>query len=188
VQAALVGAATAPVVALAWALGAYAGRLDRLHRRADGTAAALAAALERRAGAAGRLAAGGALDPAAARRLATAAAEAAARRGLGAERERVESGLSRELRAALTPAATAAVATSAGGPGLLGEVAGAGEQVVLARRLTNDAAVQARRVRAKRLVRWAHLAGRASAPTTVELDDQPPPAMAGHRHPRAHRA
>ncbi|CAA9401893.1 MAG: hypothetical protein AVDCRST_MAG35-953, partial [uncultured Quadrisphaera sp.] len=52
------------------------------------------------------------------------------------------------------------------------------ERVVLARRFANDAAVRAQQVRRTRLVRWARLAGRAAVPVTVELDDEPPPALA----------
>ncbi|NAZ87489.1 hypothetical protein GTR00_15500, partial [Kineococcus sp. T90] len=47
----------------------------------------------------------------------------------------------------------------------------AAHRVGLARRFHNDAVVQARRLRAKRLVRWARLAGHARLPETADFDD-----------------
>ncbi len=38
--------------------------------------------------------------------------------------------------------------------------------------------MDAQRVRRKRVVRWAHLAGHAAMPHTVEIDDEPPAALA----------
>lgn len=164
------------LVVLAWSLSAYAGRLDRLHRRVEAGAVALDAVLLRRAGAARDLAGAGVLDPASAVLLA-GAVHRATTAGPGREREQAESDLSRSLRAALDPGAVAAVAGDPEGRALLADLAAAGERVVMARRFANDAVVQAQRVRAKRLVRWARLAGRAPAPVTVELDDEPPPAL-----------
>lgn len=164
------------LAAIAWSLAAYAGRLDRLHRRVEGGGVAVDAALLRRSVAAQQLAASGAIDPASALLLAGAADDAQAAPDAAA-RERAESDLSRLLRAALTEPACSAVAGDPGGAARLADLAGACEKVVLARRFANDAVVQAQRVRRKRLVRWARLAGRAAVPTTLELDDEPPPAL-----------
>jgi hypothetical protein len=37
--------------------------------------------------------------------------------------------------------------------------------------------VSARSLRSRRRVRWLHLAGRAGPLQTVDLDDEPPPAL-----------
>ena len=50
-------------------------------------------------------------------------------------------------------------------------------RVQLARRFHNDAVAQALRVRRKRVVRWARLAGHASLPVMVEIDDSVPPGL-----------
>jgi hypothetical protein len=50
-------------------------------------------------------------------------------------------------------------------------------KVELARRFHNDVVVSARSLRSRRRVRWLHLAGRAGPLQTVDLDDEPPPAL-----------
>ena len=55
------------------------------------------------------------------------------------------------------------------------------ERVQLARRFHNDAVAQAQRVRRKRVVRWARLAGRAPMPTMIEFDDTPAGALRADR-------
>jgi hypothetical protein len=169
--------------ALAWQLSWMAGRLDRLHHRVEATAAALDAQLLRRATAAAELAGSGLLDPATSLLVAGAAAEAvAAGEGAGegppgAARERAESDLSRALRAALPPSQVAALAGDPLGQTLLETLGRACHRVLLARRFHNEAVVAAQRVRRKRLVRTARLAGRAPLPRTFEMDDDPPPDL-----------
>jgi len=58
------------------------------------------------------------------------------------------------------------------------QLAQACTRVQLARRFHNDAVAQAQRVRDKRVVRWAHLAGRAPVPQMVEIDDSLPRGLA----------
>ncbi|PRY17865.1 hypothetical protein [Kineococcus rhizosphaerae] len=164
------------LAAVAWYLSATAQRVDRLHRRVETSRAALDAELTRRASAALEYATSGELDPASSLLLADAATTsldaprtpAALREANDADdahRWRVESDLTRALAAAL-PASD--------GPGLA-RVQDAGHRVELARRFHNDAVVQTRRLRGKRIVRWAHLAGRARVPETADfLDDLRP--------------
>lgn len=157
---------------LAWYLSATAQRVDRLHRRVETSRAALDAELTRRSGAALELATSGVLDPASSLLLADAATASldaprtpAALRDASdaddAERWRVESDLSRALAAALP----------GGNGGQLGRVLAAAHRVELARRFHNDAVVQTRRLRAKRVVRWGRLAGYARWPETADFDD-----------------
>ena len=158
--------------ALAWYLSATAQRVDRLHRRVETSRAALDAELTRRASAALEYATSGELDPASALVLADAATASldaprtpAALRDANdaddAHRWRVESDLTRALAAALP---------ERDGPGLA-RVLDAAHRVELARRFHNDAVVQTRRLRAKRVVRWGRLAGRARVPETADFLD-----------------
>ena len=162
---------------LAWYLSATAQRLDRLHRRVETSRAALDAELTRRASAALELATSGRLDPAASLLLADAATASldaprtpAALRDAAADddaqRWRAESDLTRALAAALP-----APGADDGAGGGAARVRDAARRVGLARRFHNDAVVQARRLRAKRLVRWARLAGHARLPETADFDD-----------------
>lgn len=178
----------------AWYLASCAARLDRLHHRIEGSAAALDNQLLRRATAARALAASGLLDPASAVLVAGAAADAvsageeAARRAAeepgavpqaddAAVRSTAESDLSRALRATLTPSVVESLKSDPLGQDLLADLQAAARRATLARRFHNDAVSQAQRVRAKRLVRMTRLAGRAPLPLTVELDDEPPEAL-----------
>jgi hypothetical protein len=158
--------------ALAWYLSATAQRVDRLHRRVETSRAALDAELTRRASAALEYATSGELDPASSLVLAdastasldaprTPAALRDANDADDAHRWRVESDLTRALEAALP---------SEDGPGLA-RVVDAAHRVELARRFHNDAVVQTRRLRAKRVVRWARLAGWARLPETADFLD-----------------
>ena len=176
------------VVVLGWYLFFLARRLDRLHRRVEGAAAALDNQLLRRAQASTGLAASGLLDPASSVLVAGAAAEAieageerAAQVALDPfsgsrlddhsdDREAAESDLSRALRATLDDLPADHPAVSGGH---LAGLAAVSHRVVLARRFHNDAVSHARAVRRKRLVRWARLAGSAPEPRTVEIDDEP---------------
>ncbi|HEY6795584.1 MAG TPA: hypothetical protein VI248_12975 [Kineosporiaceae bacterium] len=169
------------VLLLGWYLSFSAGRLDRLHHRVESTRAALDAQLARRAAASLEVAP--VLDPATALLLTDAATRALT---AGEDQapslavlEEVESDLTRALRAAFgeaddvralraDPLATASLE-------LLGQAC---LRVQLARRFHNDAVAQAQRVRRKRVVRWARLAGHADFPQMVELDDSPPSGLA----------
>jgi hypothetical protein len=168
------------LLVLGWYLSYSASRLDRLHHRVESTRAALDAQLARRAAAALEVA--HVLDPATALLLTDAATEALA---AGEERppavtvlEEVENDLSRALRAAFADPDD--VRALRGDP-IAGEsldlLAQACLRVQLARRFHNDAVAQAQRVRRKRVVRWARLAGHAEWPQMVEMDDTPPPGL-----------
>ena len=194
----MTGTTTALVVLLlvsvvAWFLASFATRLNRLHHRVEGAAAALDNQLLRRATAARQLAASGLLDPASSLLVAGAAADAvsageeAARRyaenpeGLAlarddaAAREAAESDLTRALRATLAePEVMQALSRDPLGQALLADLGAACHRAALARRFHNDAVSQAQRVRAKPLVRVSRLAGRAPVPQTFEMDDEPP--------------
>lgn len=157
---------------LAWYLSATAQRVDRLHRRVETSRAALDAELTRRASAALEYATSGELDPASSLVLADAATASldaprtpAALRDASdaddAHRWRVESDLTRAMEVALP---------DQDGPGLA-RVADAEHRVELARRFHNDAVVQTRRLRGKRVVRWARLAGYARMPETADFLD-----------------
>ncbi|WP_432494407.1 hypothetical protein [Kineococcus gypseus] len=162
---------------LAWYLSGTAQRLDRLHRRVETSRAALEAELTRRASAALELATSGRLDPAASLVLADAATAAldaprtpaALRDATDADdsaRWRAESDLTRALAAALPGPAGGAD----GDPGVA-RVRDTARRVGLARRFHNDAVVQARRLRVRRRVRWARLAGHARLPETADFED-----------------
>lgn len=102
---------------------------------------------------------------------------------LGDERSQAESALSSTLREVLDdPSEVEDLYTLPEAEQLLDALARAWYRVQLARRFHNEAVDQAQRVRAKVLVRAVRLAGRASMPQTVELDDTWP---AGLRRPRA---
>lgn len=181
------------LVLLAWYLTFSAARLDRLHHRVEGARGALDNQLLRRAGAASELASSGLLDPATSLLLAGAAAEAVAagegddslEEGLGRDpvrREVAESDLSRALRAALDdPDQMRVLRSDPLGRDLLAALDAAALRVRLARRFHNDAVKQTQRVRAKRIVRWARLAGHAPLPETFEMDDEPPALLSGGR-------
>lgn len=195
------------VAVIAWYLSFSASRLDRLHHRVEGARSALDAQLVRRAEAALELATSGALDPASGLLVAGAAAEALAAgeaddeahpsggRALSPhlpsahtpnghaanwhprDREQAESDLSRALQAALDDEVLAALAAHEVGQRLLDRIAAACRRVQLARRFHNDAVTAAARVRGKRVVRLARLAGRAPAPQTFEMDDDLPAGL-----------
>jgi hypothetical protein len=177
------------LVVLGWYLSFSAGRLDRLHHRVESSRAALDTQLVRRAAAA--IEAAQFLDPSSALLLADAAAEALAAgdhqadegfgdgvsRALG--REEVENGLSRALHVALNdPCYVARLRGQVVTSDALDVLAQASDRVQLARRFHNDAVAHAQRVRRKRVVRWAWLAGRAEMPEMFEIDDSLPAGLA----------
>lgn len=177
------------VLVLGWYLSLSAGRLDRLHHKVESTRVALDVQLVRRAAAAIEAAAH--LDPASAL-LVTDAATRAMEAGEQADGdagpsgrdplevpdqlEAVESDLTRAL--VLAFAGTADERPADARDPFAADAAEVLTQaclrVQLARRFHNDAVAQAQRVRRKRVVRWARLAGRAPMPRMIEFDDSPP--------------
>lgn len=169
---------------IAWRLTYAAARLDRLHARVEGTAAALDAQLVRRAEASLELARCGELDPLSAVTLGGAATESleaadahdvaaeVRERGLAPDREDAENQLSGVLAEVLTPSTRAAL-VERDGPGAqaLTVLGGAARRVQLSRRFHNDAVSDVRRMRGTRMARWFHLAGHTELPSTVEFDD-----------------
>lgn len=143
-----------------------AGRIDRLHHRVAAARSALDAELAGRAALVQEFAGSGALDPASALLLVDAAHRA--RTAAADDRESAESALTRALEA------TASSPEEPAGGELepwRGELATAARRVQMARRFHNDVVVSTRTLRRRRVVRWLHLAGHASMPETVELDD-----------------
>jgi len=148
--------------------GAYAswtaGRLDRLHNRVDLARAALETELARRSALVAELAGTGVLDPAsslllldAAHRARTASLDSPAD---VETREQAESALTRAIHVTGTDKDPWA-----------GELSLAMRRVQLARRFHNDIVVSTRDLRRRRLVSWFRLAGHASMPCTIELED-----------------
>lgn len=137
-----------------------AGRLDRLHARVDAAAAALDAALVRRAAAARAVA--GHLQPRPEAVLLDEAASAALEAG-PTGREGVENDLSKALRAALPLLPVPAP--------VLAELETAASRVGLARSFHNAAVRDTRVVRLRRLPRALRLAGHRALPEFFEIDD-----------------
>lgn len=185
------------VILLGWYLMFLASRLDRLHRRVEGARLVLDNQLFQRSTAALELAGSGAMDPASAMVLADAATDALGaiharqdatvadpyQRTLLAAKdedlERAESNLTRVLGATVVARVQAAQNPASPGltPDLLMELSAACQRVSMARKFHNDAVLAAQAVRRKRLVRFAHLAGSAPLPLTVEFDDEIPRAL-----------
>ncbi|WP_198954722.1 hypothetical protein [Kineosporia sp. R_H_3] len=192
----LVGAAgwlplvLALLLVLGWYLSYSAARLDRLHHKVESSRAALDAQLVRRCVAALELAPF--LDPATGLLLADAAATAleAGEQGVpGPALEEAESDLTRALEAALDDTGhVTALARDATAREALAVLRQACERVELARRFHNEAVAQAQRVRRKRVVRWARLAGHAAWPVTVEIDDGAPSGLGAGLDAAAARA
>lgn len=150
-----------------------AGRIDRLHARVEAAAAALDAALLRRAAAGLAVAGRGAISqPAAAQTLAAAARAGQAADGLGAAREAVENALSRALLAYLAACGECAVDA---------ELDAAVRRVAFARGFYNGAVADTLALRGRLVPRLAHLAGHAAAPAFFEIDDSPLRDVAGPR-------
>lgn len=96
-----------------------------------------------------------------------------------AERDQVESELSRTIRTALAePDEVDVLRADERGAELVAALSAAWYRVHLARRFHNEAVVQAQRMRRKTLVRLLRLHGHAAVPTTVEIDDAWPEAFA----------
>lgn len=168
--------ATVVLLALGVWLSWTAQRLDRMHHRLEVARGSLDAQLLRRSGAALELATSNALDPA--RSLLLVDTAHAARAAGPDEMESMESDLSQALRAVFPdPDEVRSLRASPELGPLLTELEGDCRKVELARRFHNDVVTSARALRSRRRVRWLRLAGRAPAPTTVDLDDTPPQAL-----------
>lgn len=172
---AAIGAAVVLLLLALW-LSWTAQRLDRMHHRLEVARVSLDTQLLRRSGAALELGTSGALDPA--RSLVLVDAASHARAVFDGDVEAAESDLSAALRAVFSdPEEVAALRADPEVAPLLDELAGSCRKVELARRFHNDVVTSARTLRSRRRVRWLRLAGRAPEPATVDLDDQPPPAL-----------
>ena len=178
----------AVLLVLGWYLSYTATRVDRLHQKVEGSRAALDAQLVRRAAAAVEVAQR--LDPATGMLLVDAATESLShgeRAESGADPldvpprlEEVENHLSRTLTEVFEDGETLAqLRREPFGPDVLDVLAQACQRVQWARRFYNDAVAQTQRVRRKRVVRWARLAGRAPMPQMIEIDDAPPAGLSG---------
>jgi len=143
-------------------------RLDRLHARVDAARAALDAQLVRRAAALLHIveAPETPLDPAERARL-----QAVAFSATSAERP--------ERREGVENAVGRAVTHLAAGPGITAaataELREAAARVQVARRFYNDAVRDTRTLRARRMPRLLHLAGRVELPQYFDIDDTEPP-------------
>jgi hypothetical protein len=170
------------VVILAFYLRGLAARLDRLHLRVDASTAALDARLERRSSLAQEIALAGVLDPASSVVLLNAATNT--RRSATelfdpGERYAAESDLSAALRAVFAePDDVEELVSDPAVRVLLRELGDVCTGVLLARRFANDATRAAVAVRRRWVVRVLRLAGRAPWPTSRDMDDAPPEALA----------
>jgi hypothetical protein len=164
------------LLALGLWLSWTANRLDRMHHRIDVARGTLDAQLLHRSGAALEMATSGALDPARSLLLVDSAHHA--RAAPEDDFESAESELSEALRAVFRDAEEVrSMRTDGTVRPLVDELAGECRKVELARRFHNDVVVSARALRSRRRVRWLRLAGRAAELQTVDLDDEPPPAL-----------
>ena len=168
-------------VVVALLLGAWlfwtASRLDQMQHRLDVARESLRTQLALRSGAALELGSAGVLDPA--RSLLLVDAAHRARAATPDSFEEAESDLSETLRAVFADREeTARMQADPRVSELLRELAGACRKVELARRFHNDHLTSVRALRSRRRVRWLRLAGRSSAPSTVDLDDEAPAVFA----------
>ncbi len=141
------------VVVLATYLTWMAGRIDRLHARAAASAAALDAALVRRAAAAIKL--GDLLDRSQLRQLGQAAIDAP-----DGDRESAENELTKTVRDLPDFPAPA-----------MDEITAASRRVSLARHVHNDLVRDALALRRRRLVRVMGTARRHPVPTYFDIED-----------------
>lgn len=182
----MTGLAIILVVAALFAFGMYlsmtAGRLDQLNKRVETARNSLELQLLRRMGTVADLTGSGLLDPTSELLLRDATHEVrTAEQREGAENDNdsprwvAESNMSKALRAVFAePEDVAYLRSLPGGPEMASDLDAVTRRVELSRRFHNDAVRACRDVRAKRLVRWFRLAGRAAEPITVEMDDAPP--------------
>lgn len=146
-------------------------RLDRLHARVDAARAALDAQLVRRAAALLHVVElpETPLEPAERAEYEAVAHTATAPSGSGVA----------ERRVAVENSVGRAVARLAGGthlrPDAAAELREAAARVQIARRFYNDAVRDTRTLRARRMPRLLHLAGRVPLPQFFDIDDTEPP-------------
>jgi hypothetical protein len=142
-------------------------RLDRLHARVDAAQAALDAQLVRRAAALLHVAEAADSGVAEHRRAYYETVAGAALNVDAAERHGVENAVGRALTelAASTPAVREDAAA---------ELREAAARVLIARRFYNDAVRDTRTLRARRMPRMLHLAGRRAMPQFFDIDDTLP--------------
>jgi hypothetical protein len=147
-------------------------RLDRLHARVDAARAALDAQLVRRAAALLHVveAPQTPLEPAERVRLQTVALAATSPDG-PERREAVENAVGR----AVTRLADGAGLETGIGVEAAAELREAAARVQVARRFYNDAVRDTRTLRARRMPRLLHLAGRVELPQFFDIDDTEPP-------------
>lgn len=177
----------AVVAAITVALSSTAGRLDRLHIRLATAQASLDRQLLDRSTCLRNVATSGVLDPASA--LVAVEAADAARAGIGkVDQEDRETALSEVMRTVFGDAADVDdLWASADEPQreMLADLGDACERVQLAHRFHDDLVARTERMRRKRIVRWARLAGHAPWPYRMDFDDTPPPHLVVKERPIA---
>lgn len=177
----------AVVAAITVALSTTAGRLDRLHIRLATAQASLDRQLLDRSTCLRNVATSGVLDPASA--LVAVEAADAARAAIGkVDQEDRETALSEVMRTVFGDAddvdALWAVADEPQRE-MLADLGDACERVQLAHRFHDDLVARTERMRSKRIVRWARLAGHAPWPYRMAFDDTPPPHLVVRERPIA---
>ncbi|MGH1562862.1 hypothetical protein [Mumia sp. DW29H23] len=175
----------AVVAAITVALSTTAGRLDRLHIRLATAQASLDRQLLDRSTCLRNVATGGVLDPASA--LVAVEAADAARASIGkADQAERETALSEVMRTVFGDAedvdALWAQADETRAD-LLTDLGDACERVQLAHRFHDDLVARTERMRRRRIVRWARLAGHAPWPYRIVFDDTPPPHLVARERP-----
>jgi hypothetical protein len=173
----ILGASVVLVVLVGIYLSWTAGRLDRMHNRVGAAWASLDAQLVRRAAIAGEIAHAatvrGLLPADSCVELATTAARALD--AIPDERAAAENDLGRTLRRTLDAHAQETIGADIEMAPLLSALETAMTKVVLARRFHATAIEDTVALRKTRVVRWFHLAGRASYPKYFDIDDTPVP-------------
>jgi hypothetical protein len=151
-------------------------RLDRLHARVDAAQAALDAQLVRRAAALLHVAESADSGVAEHRRGYYETVASAALNVDAVERHGVENAVGRALieLAASAPAVREDAAD---------ELREAAARVLIARRFYNDAVRDTRTLRARRMPRFLHLAGRRAMPQFFDIDDTLPVSAGAQRDP-----
>ncbi|MBK9434223.1 MAG: hypothetical protein IPN52_03560 [Micrococcales bacterium] len=164
-------------------LSQTAARLDRLHHRVDTSLATLQAQFMDRANEVLSLASSGRLDPSTSVLLADAADNAlaqarASEAGFTLARCSAESALTSALEATFTdPQVVDELMEQPDGQRIVNDLTATIQKAAWSRRFHNDAVRATVAVRQQRLVRLLRLAGSATLPHTVELDDEVPPAL-----------
>lgn len=165
---------------LIWYLSHQAGRLDRLHHRIDVAQAALDGHLTRRAGIAAELVALNFLDPASEAYLVQSAHDVLAGDDLpNPIRLADETELTTALNEALTnPNIVRELRKDPAVDQLMTELTGVLNRIQLAKRFHTEAVQDCLVIREQFVVRLFRLAGRATAPHTLDFDDRIPSGLA----------